>query len=211
MIQSILISDKKIKDVLLFDKLEDIRKINLLFGGNGVGKTTLLKSIREGRVTLKTKGDILIKSYTNSIENAKININKELINTRDFVKAVNVSSFSEGQSIIHYVLSFLYDIKEIATDKSIVVLLDEIDSGLSAENINMLLWTIKELVDTKNVQFFISTNHYHFVYALKNVLNMYDGTYIQIDTYEEYFKLLNEGVFKMKESNKRNFDFLNTY
>jgi len=128
-----------------------------------------------------------------------------------FLKAMNVKSFSEGQAIIHYLFSFLQDIKELETDKDVVVLLDEIDSGLSAENINMLLWQMKELSESRNIQFFISTNHYHFVYVVKEVLNMYDGKFIKIDSYGEYFKLLNDGIQTMDKSHKRDFTFLDVY
>lgn len=214
MIKNIEVIDEKTKGILLFDEVKNVKKLNILFGGNGVGKTTFLNAIKDNKLSfeLDNEKDVLIKSFTNSIDNMKINSQqKELSSTRDVVKLFNSNSFSEGQSIIHYVLSFLYDIKELETDKQIVVLLDEVDSGLSVENINMLLWQIKDLIDTKNVQFFISSNHYHFVYAFKNVLNMYDGKYIKIESYEEYFERLNNGIQIMKNSNKREFNFLDVY
>jgi len=211
MIKEIKVIDKKIKDILLFEEVKNVKKLNILFGGNGVGKTTFLQAIRDGKIELCCDKKLHILSYTNSIDNAKINRKKELVTSRDFVKAYNVNHYSEGQSIIHYILSFLHDIKEIETDKQIVVLLDEMDSGLSAENINMLLWQIKELMDHQHVQFFISTNHYHFVHVVKEVLNLYNGTYQRIESYEKYFELLNDGIQVMNNSLKREFDFLNVY
>lgn len=213
MITKIKVKDKKTKDVLLFSEVEDVKKLNILFGGNGVGKTTFLNAIREHKLELEfdTNKEVVIRSFTNSLDNTKVNNRKELTTRRDFVKRYNVSSFSEGQSIIHFLLSFLHDLKGMGTDKQVVVLLDEIDSGLSAENINMILWQIKELIETKNVQFFISTNHYHFTYAFKKVLNMYDGKYITINSYDEYFDLLNKGIQIMQKSKKREFNFLDVY
>lgn len=214
MIKTIKIKDKQTKDTLLFEEVQDIKQINILFGGNGVGKTTFLNAIRDNKAELILDNDqeVLIKSFTNSIDNMKINREKkELSNSREFVKLINSNGFSEGQSVIHYVLSFLHDIGKINTDKQIVVLLDEIDSGLSAENINMLLWQLKDLMETKNVQFFISSNHYHFAYAFKIVLNMYDGSYIKINSYDDFFNLLNDGIQIMKNSNKRTFNFLDVY
>lgn len=213
MIKSIKVEDKELQKILLFSEINKIRPLNILFGGNGVGKTTFLKAIRDGKVTLEhgNKKEVEIYSFTNSEDNTRVNKRKELAEMGEFVKAFNVNHYSEGQSIIHYVLSFLQDIKELETDKQIVVLLDEIDSGLSAENINMLLWQIKELMETKHVQFFISSNHYHFVHVIKLVLNMYDGTYKEIHSYEEFFNLLNDGIQVMNKSGKRSFDFLNVY
>ena len=196
---------------LLFDSIDNIKRLNILFGGNGVGKSTLLNYIINNNIETDSH-DYIVKSYINSRDNSKINNNKQLNNTKDFIRACNCNIYSEGQSIIHNLLSFLQDIKELKTDKTIIVCMDEIDSGMSAENINMILWQIKELLETKNnIQFFISCNNYHFVYCFKEVLNMYTGKYIKINSYEEYFELLNEGIKLMKESGKRQFDVLDIY
>lgn len=196
---------------LLFDSIDNIKRLNILFGGNGVGKSTLLNYIINNNIETDSH-DYIVKSYINSRDNSKINRNKELATATDFIKAINCNSYSEGQAILHNLLSFLQDIKELKTDKTIIVCMDEIDSGMSAENINMILWQITELLDTHdNIQFFISCNNYHFVYCFKEVLNMYTGKYIKINSYEEYFELLNEGIKLMNESGKRQFDFLDIY
>ena len=75
----------------------------------------------------------------------------------------------------------------------------------------MLLHLIVDMCkEFENIQFFISTNHYHYTYVFKNVLNMYDGTWIRIDSYEEYFQRLNEGI-KIFNKAGRDFSFLNIY
>ena len=196
---------------LLFDSINNIKRLNILFGGNGVGKSTLLNYISNNYIDVDDN-NYIVKSYINSRDNSNINRNKELATATDFIKAINCNSYSEGQAILHNLLSFLQDIKELKTDKTIIICMDEIDSGMSAENINMILWQIKELLETKNnIQFFISCNNYHFVYCFKEVLNMYDGKYIKINSYEQYFELLNKGIKLMNESGKRQFDFLDIY
>ncbi len=201
--------------IFLFDEIKNLKQVNLLFGGNGVGKTSFLKGIRNLDFELKNdydkanKDDLIIKSYTNSLDNSKTNKRKEVKTKEDIVKALNSSEYSEGQSILFHLLSFLADVEDINSDKQIIVLLDEIDSGLSAENINVVIWRIKELTDkNKNIQFFISTNDYHWIYVYKEVVNMYTGEYIKIDSYDNYYKLLSEGIQILAKSGKRNFDFL---
>ena len=209
MINNIKINKKDSR--LLFDSIKDIKRLNILFGGNGVGKSTLLNYISNNYIEAD-ENNYIVKSYINSRDNSKINRDKELVDHADFIKAINCNSYSEGQAILHNLLSFLQDIKELKTDKTIIVCMDEIDSGLSAENINMILWQIKEILDSSNnIQFFISCNNYHFVYCFKEVLNMYDGKYIKINSYEQYLELLNKGIQIMNDSGKRKFDFLDVY
>ena len=209
MINNIKINKKDSR--LLFDSIKDIKRLNILFGGNGVGKSTLLNYISNNYIEAD-ENNYIVKSYINSRDNSKINRDKELVDHADFIKAINCNSYSEGQAILHNLLSFLQDIKELKTDKTIIVCMDEIDSGLSAENINMILWQIKEILDSSNnIQFFISCNNYHFVYCFKEVLNMYDGKYIKINSYEQYLELLNKGIQIMNDSGKRKFNFLDVY
>lgn len=221
MIKSLKVKDNTIaKERLLFSEIKELKKINILFGGNGVGKSTLLERLNpkdmlgnviESDFHLETTKDIIFMQYKNSIDNSKINVKKELKGIRSFEVAINSNLYSEGQSIIHHILSFLKDVKENAIkneDKTIVVTLDEVDSGLSSENINFLLHQITEIVTDYNVQFFISSNNYHFTYVYEDVLDMYTGEFITIKSYDEYFRRLNDGIRIMFESGKRDFSFL---
>lgn len=203
------------EEVLLFNKIENLTRINLLFGGNGVGKSTLLSSIIENKdIEMISDKEVMVLQYINSEDNLRINRQRREVNKiGDLLRFVNANRYSEGQSILHYFLRFLEDLKEIVRnnrDKDIVVCLDEIDSGLSCENINMILHLLNEDI-FKNVQFFISTNNYHFTYCYKKVLDMYTGTWIRINSYEEYFQRLNDGIQIMNNSGKRNFEFLDVY
>lgn len=207
---------KEIKNLfnhrMLFDTIKIESSINILFGGNGVGKSSFLEAIATNKAKIESNANYEIMFYKNSTDNAKSNKMKELGTTSDFVKAINSIHYSEGQASIHHILSFLEDVKDkTKKDNNIVMLMDEIDSGLSVENINMLMWLINELIDTGKVQTYIATNHYHWIYVYKNVINLYTGKYLKIDTYEEYFNLLNEGIQIMANSGKREFNFLDVY
>lgn len=116
--------------------------------------------------------------------------------------------------MIHFFRPFLLDVEDYARNnptEDVVILIDEMDSGLSIENINMFLHLIVDMCNEfKNIQFFILTNHYHYTYVFKYVLNMYDGTWIRIESYEEYFQRLNEGIQIFNRAG-RDFSFLDAY
>lgn len=200
---------------LLFNSTEKLKNINILFGGNGVGKSTLLKGIFNDSFVIESSKDIEILSYVNSKDNGKIcpPVNISEMEIQEIMKFYNVSVFSEGQSIVHYVLSFLKKVEDKAIqnkNKTIVVLIDEMDSGLSDENIELIVSFISEiLANNSNIQIFISSNHYYFIYAYKEVLDMYTGKLLEISSYEDYMKRLKEGYSIMLNSGKRNFDYLN--
>ena len=215
MIESLKIKENtKEKEILLFNKVTKLHRINILFGGNGVGKSTFLNGLKEGNFEIKSRKPIHILSYKNSEDNKSIAKNAELKNKYDALRVYNSSGYSEGQSMIYFLMPFLYDIKDFAeknSDKDVIVLIDEMDSALSIENINMLLHVIVEICNEyENVQFFISSNHYHYAYVFKKVLSMYDGKWIDIDSYDDYFAKLNEGIQIMHKAN-RDFSFLNVY
>lgn len=215
MIKSLKIRKNSKEDkILLFKEVSNLKKINILFGGNGVGKSTFLNGLKENSFEIESKKPIKIFSYTNSLDNKKISKNNAIEKHTDIIKIYNSSQYSEGQAMIHFFRPFLLDVEDYArnnTTEDIVVLIDEMDSGLSIENINMLLHLIVDMCNEfKNIQFFISTNHYHYTYVFKEVLNMYDGTWIRIESYEEYFQRLNEGIQIFNRAGK-DFSFLDAY
>ena len=68
------------------------------------------------------------------------------------------------------------------------------------------LLELTEKYKDRNIQFFISSNNYHFAYVTKVVVNMYTGRYEKIESYEEYFQKLADNMVKLGK--KRNFNFL---
>lgn len=218
-----VIIDKECKDILLFNKVGELKRVNILFGGNGVGKSTFLRYINEDKIRLDTDSEVLKFNYINSYDNSRAAKGAgrhsndsflEKISIKDVNEIYNASSFSEGQSIVYFMIDFFNNlekeiVKEENMDKEVVVTIDEMDSGLSAENINFLCHILCDISNNfPNVTFFISANHYHFIYVFKEVLNMYNGKFEKINSYEEFFSKLNDGIAIMSKSKKRNFDFL---
>lgn len=210
-LKEVKVKEKSIEnDRLLFETVCFKNNITILFGGNGVGKSTFIQGIINRTLEFDIEDDVEIISFVNSQDNLN-RARRMAKNLPDFAGLISCNSYSEGQSMVYWLLRFYHDCIEepLKEGKKILVCVDEMDSGLSVENINFLLHLI---VDTAkqykdDVQFIISTNHYHYAYVFKEVLNMYDGKYIKINSYEEYFDLLNKGIKYMIEKG-RDFSFI---
>ena len=211
MITRINVIKKTFEDDILLFKEANPKKINILFGGNGVGKTTFLNGIINNTLKIESNNKYETLSFVNSQNNFRHN--NPIPSDRQFnnklIQKIEAKKMSEGQSIVFSLTNFFEEVKNRLnnTQNTVVVILDEVDSGLSAENINMILHFIAEINNSySNVQFFISSNAYHFVYVFKNVLSMYDGKIISIKSYEEFYKIL---IDNMKElGQKRGLKFL---
>lgn len=210
MIKSIKVKSGSIEDKILLFKNADFKKLNILFGANGVGKSTLLNGIINNSFDLDVERDIIIQPYINSKDNFKY---RQKLDCKKMdilpLQEVNTESLSEGQSITYSLLVYLEHAKNTALnnpDKTIVIVIDEIDS-LSTENINMISQIIVELYDIENIQIFVSSNHYHFVYVFKKVFNMYLGRETQLNSYEEYYKELSRRKYCLGK--RRDFTYLN--
>lgn len=194
------------------------RKLNILFGGNGAGKTTLLDLIKDN--ALKGFPDIekdddkkyVMHSYANSKDNERLNSPSPFADSsvfaRESASRFHAHTISEGQSIIYSFSEWINNyLEKYNTEDYHIVVLDEIDSGLSCDHVNVILHILNEHVFSKdNVQAFISSNMYHWVYAVKEVFSMYDGNFIKIDSYDEYFKLQMDN--QQKVGKKSDFNFL---
>lgn len=182
-----------------FKKLNLNPDINILYGGNGIGKSSLLKILES-----KLKN---AKNYNKQIIVDKDTKNKMYIykNSRDNIKESKlfdgmpeqfVMYFkSEGEGIylsLHHFIGALEDaIKNDECDINIVFI-DELDSGLSCELQSRLFKRIKKLAN-KGIQFIITVNTYQLIRDNKGeCVNMLNGEHIKLNSYDEFFELAKE-------------------
>ena len=101
------------------------------------------------------------------------------------------SGLSEGQSIMYSVEPMLDMLKPGCNDlvpegKSVVLLIDEIDSGLSLDNLDRILRKIKKRIkDRPELQIFLSFNTSFVLKYFPDVISMYDGKVHHLRTEEE--------------------------
>lgn len=218
MINKIYIKDKSDLNEILFPKEIDLSsQVVLLFGGNGVGKSTLIKTILGEKYRGEFKSDITGNSMTmfryidseqNSRElqrNPMVGYNG-MFNMHNIANMINAQELSEGQSIIYTVQEFLHLAKEQDIDKESLFVVDEVDSGLSVDNIIWLCDEIKCIAkNNPNIQFVIAFNNYEFCEQFSEVTSMYTGEKLVINSYDQYKKELlkwRKKLLKKRDNNQ---------
>ena len=108
MIKSITIKkNSNLKEILFFNKTE-LKQVTLLFGANGVGKSSLIKGLlKQKEVKINSDKKTVLYSFINSEQNFR-NMNKnpnlayqDIFNPYLIKKKYNAEELSEGQSIIY--------------------------------------------------------------------------------------------------------------
>lgn len=213
MIKSISINKgSNLEEILFFNKM-NLEQVTLLFGANGVGKSSLIKGIlKQKEIKFNCDKEIKLYSYINNEQNFR-NMNKnsnlsyeDMFNPYLINKKYNAEELSEGQSIIYSlqdIFELCMQIKDDSNDS--VILLDEIDSGLSIDNVDYLSDKIKEITDKySNIQFIITFNNFEFCRNFPKVFNMYNGKYINIESYEQYRNIINSNREMLLEKRHNN-------
>lgn len=212
MIKSFTIREKSLlSKILLFDKIE-LKQVTLLFGGNGVGKSSLIQGILKQRdIDYELSKPTTAYSYINSKQNFREMERNDHLSINDMydpgvlARKFAAGDLSEGQSII-FSIQDIFDLCEaIDSDKDHIILLDEIDSGLSVDNVDYLARKIKRICKKHpNIQFVIAFNNYEFCRTFKDVFNMYNGEWVKINSYDEYFNLIKSNRNMLLKKRKRN-------
>lgn len=161
---------------LLFNTLKLYSDVNLLIGGNGVGKTTLINSIKRGSPGIEIKGDVSkLKVWSNSEDNHRYLSPSPYGDSQNYSKdIVNVflsGERSEGENVIHSFMTWL----EENIEEGAVIVVDEIDSGLSVDNINAIMCIIANVLKDYKIQFILSVNSWHPVYTFDRAICLLTG------------------------------------
>ena len=215
MIKSITIKkNSNLEEILFFNKIE-LKQVTLLFGANGVGKSSFIKGLlKQKEVKINSDKKTVLYSFINSEQNFR-NMNKnsnlayqDIFNPYLINKKYNAEELSEGQSIIYSIQEIFELCEQIKDDDNdSIILLDEVDSGLSIDNVEYLSDKIKEIADKySNIQFVIGFNNYEFCRNFPEVFNMYNGKYITIESYKQYKDIIiNNREMLLKKRNNNMF------
>lgn len=171
-----------------------------LFGPNGIGKSTLIHALETKAVNTVLSRTTMIYSYQNGRDNFKIRQARtysEAFDPRFLNSKFDAQSISEGQSIIYSMFDLLDGLNpsgelKVEDGIDILILLDEIDSGMSIDNVDKTMRKIKWLVNKRDdLQFILSFNSPRVLKHFPEVLSMYDGKKIILHTDEDMMKEIN--------------------
>ena len=133
-------------------------------------------------------------SYRNSEDNfrdRKARSINESFNPVFFAAKMNARSVSEGQSVVYSAFDLLDGLKPGKDmfgdmDSALLVLLDELDSGMSIDNIDIAMRKLKKAVTTRDkIQVFLSFNSPRVLKHFPYVISMYDGKVKEMHTDED--------------------------
>lgn len=170
-----------------------------LFGPNGVGKSTFIQAIIDNgtkkcqylTLSLSDKPTTFY-AYRNSTDNFKIAQPRsyEMAFDLRFLKMQwDAKSISEGQSVIYSIMELLdFALHRDDDGKDLAIVLDEIDSGLSIDNVDVVMRKIKHIVKRGDTQFIFSFNQPRVLKWFPHVLSMYDGTKLTLHTDDDMIR-----------------------
>lgn len=205
MIKSVSVKPDTRTAAILFFQTADFQdqRVIPLFGPNGVGKSTLIKELEKHQeVTIITDGiQTECYSYQNARDNYRDRQPRSYLESFDpcFMAAkLDAQSISEGQSIIYSMFDLLDGLRpsgQLAPQEGVhkLILLDEIDSGMSIDNIDTTMRKIKNLIRKRDdLQFIFSFNSPRVLKHFSHVLSMYDGTFIDLHTDDDMLVEINK-------------------
>ena len=130
--------------------------------------------------------EMKLLGYKNSVDNFRsknVGFDPYLLNAR-----FDAQSVSEGQSIVYSLFDLFELLKEGAAEDETdnIVFLDEMDSGLSIDNLDTFMRKIKNIVRKRSdVQFIMSFNNPRVLKFFPYVVSMYDGKVKELHSDED--------------------------
>lgn len=223
-------SENSLEKELLLTKKFDLAlmpKLNFIpiIGANGCGKSTLLRCLsNHGKgvyghqaldISITRPTDVY--RYLNSKDNFKIKAPSDKIRGFDVVELADryySSRLSEGMGMVHSYMPLLDGLHNDAIpkndDRDILIILDEFDSGLSLDNIDIVMNKIIDIsIKRQDIQFIFSFNNpfilHYLSYCDNMLLSMYDGKPVHIVTDSGLLRFYRRKD-NTRKFNKRRFD-----
>lgn len=210
MVDKIIIKPiKPLCDILFFNEVcfsQFENRVIPLFGPNGVGKSSFINALEEhGRnrgsfltVTKTNDKPINFFSYINGKDNLKSSKeprSHRLLYDPMYLKMQwDAKGLSEGQSVMYSLYDLLDGLKpgakgfDLDDNTDYIIALDEIESGLSIDNIDVTMRKIKSIIKRPNIQIVFSFNSPRVLKWFPDVLSMYDGTKIHLESDEDMIR-----------------------
>ena len=203
--------DTKLSKILFFDKVDFEQfpeRVVPLFGPNGIGKSTFISILESNGFAKRgwndNKKELAINitrptycySYMNTRDNVKTGsavYTGKISDVMQFSRSYNSKNLSEGQAIIYsaYDLLRIIDNQPIGDSWDTVLLFDEIDSGLSIDNIDFMMRKMKRVIKRRpDVMIVFSFNSPRVLKWFPNVLSMYDGTRLKLHTEDDMMEVI---------------------
>lgn len=204
------------KYVFEFPQDEDIILIGGVNGSGKSTLLNSLNSKPIEKFTLKSEKEERLKEFKETVEltnnttkvifwsNTKNNLKNikhtdelfgnEIIGTgNSFNLFLESKRISEGENILTHMKSFVSGLIKMLIenknkDEEIVLVIDELDSGLSDNIIYLIMKMFKNISKKYNIKFIISCNTYIMVKMIGKIYPVdLGGRYIELKTYEDWF------------------------
>ena len=117
-------------------------------------------------------------------------------------------SVSEGQSIIYSIQGLFDAINLYTKEADLIVLIDELDSGISIDNLDTLMRKIRNILKKKdNIQIFMSFNNPRVLKYFPYVLSMYDGKVLEMHSDDDMLEEIRKNKTWFDKARKKSNGF----
>lgn len=179
--------------------------ITILVGCNGIGKTTLIRALKE-----QLKDDKIPFIHFDNLRDGGSAARSMAGFRNDFTFLATAAFSSEGENIHMNMARFANRITSFikennGSDKELWIFMDAVDSGYSVDNIedvkNFIHLILKDYENNNDIYFIISANEYEMV-RNEQCFDVLRGKYRNFKSYEAYRNFI---LKTREEKNKREY------